>query len=107
MSKAAIIQLKEDAKAMTQIRDFCDTVWEENKRQKTQAANPPTAPTPLWDSPLTEEGYFSDMEYFGMKPCDMFKAKETHLSLYKWKMHNPQDRARFESCGEFFCGVPY
>ena len=110
MSKAALIQLKEDAKAMTQVRDFCDIVWETNKRQKTQATNLPIPPTPVWNSLLTES-YFSDMEYFGIKQYDtndqLFKAKETPLSLYKWKLHNPEDRAKFVSCGEFFCGVPY
>jgi hypothetical protein len=97
---------------------------------------------------LTEEGYFPDMEYLGIKQygtndqlfgklesvdsddneekykfegkmysgkallglweaeCDQ-ALKETPLSLYSWKMHNPQDRAKYESCGEFFCGVPY
>ena len=109
MSKTALIQLKEDAKAMTQVRDFCDIVWETNKRQKTQAT--PIPSTPLWNSQLTEEGYFSDIEYFGIKQYDtndqLFKAKETPLSLYVWKLYNSQDRAKFESCGEFFCGVPY
>ena len=108
MSKAALIQLTEDVKAITQVRGLCNTVWETNKRQKTQAT--PTPPTPL-NSPLTEEGYFSDKEYFGIKQYDtndqLFKAKETRLSLYVWKLHNSQDRAKFESCGEFFCGVPY
>ena len=111
MSKTALIQLKEDAKAMTQVRDFCDIVWETNKRQKTQATNLPIPPTPVWNSLLTEEGYFSDMEYFGIKQYDtndqLFKAKESPLSLYTWKMHNPHVRDRFASCGEFFCGVPY
>ena len=106
MSKAALIQLTEDVKAITQVRGLCNTVWETNKRQKTQAT-----PTPLWNSPLSEEGYFSDMEDFGINQYGtndkLFKAKETPLSLYKWKLHNPQDRARFVSCGEFFCGVPY
>ena len=109
MSKAALIQLEEGGKAIAHVRGLCNTVWETNKRQKTQAT--PTPPTPLWNSPLTEEGYFSDMEYFGVKQYDtndqLFKAKEAPLSLYKWKMHNPQDRASFVSCGEFFCGVPY
>ena len=83
MSKAALIQLKEDAKAMTQVRDFCDIVWETNKRQKTQATKLPIPPTPLWRSPLTEEGYFSDMEYFGIKQYDtndqLFKNKSMRI----------------------------
>ena len=83
MSKAALIQLKEDAKAMTQVRDFCDIVWETNKRQKTQATKLPIPPTPLWNSPLTEEGYFSDMEYFGIKQYDtndqLFKNKSMRI----------------------------
>jgi hypothetical protein len=99
--------MKEDAKAMTQARVFSETLWK-NKRQKTQATTPPT---PLWNSPLTEEGYFSDMEYFGIKQYDtidqLFKAKEAPLSLYTWKMYNPQDMAKYVSCGEFLCGVPY
>eukprot|EP00966_Prymnesium_polylepis_P232751 5383159-Prymnesium_polylepis.1 len=100
MSKAALI-LKEDAKRITEAHVFSDTLW---KNKKTQATNPPT---PLWNSPLTEEGYFSDMEYFGIQQYgtndQLFKAKETPLSLYTWKMHNPQDSAKFVSC----CGVPY
>jgi hypothetical protein len=48
MSKATLIQLKEDAKAMTQAHVFSETLWK-NKRQKTQ-------PTPPRNSPLTEEG---------------------------------------------------
>ena len=51
MSKAALT-LIEDAKAITHIRKFSNTLWETNKKQKTQATNPPT---PL-NSPLPE-GY--------------------------------------------------
>ena len=115
MSKAALIQLEEGGKAIAHVRGLCNTVWETNKRQKTQAT--PTPPTPLWNSPLTEEGYFSDMEYFCIDQYgtndkygtndQLFKIEEAPLSLYTWKMHNPQDRAKFMSCGEFFCGVPY
>jgi len=83
MSKAALIQLKEDAKAMTQVRDFCNIVWETNKRQKTQVTNLPIPPTPVWNSLLTEEGYFSDMEYFGIKQYDtndqLFKNKSMRI----------------------------
>ena len=120
MSKAALIQLEEDAKAITHVRKFSNTLWETNKKQKTQATNPPTplnSPLPEGYPPSspdynsTEEGYFSDMEYFEIDQYgtndQLFKAKETPLSLYKWKLYNPQDRAKFESCGEFFCGVPY
>eukprot|EP00966_Prymnesium_polylepis_P098439 2279573-Prymnesium_polylepis.1 len=67
MSKATLIQLTEDAKAMTHARVLSETLWKTNKRQKTQATTRPTPPAPLWNSPLTEEGYFSDMEYFGIK----------------------------------------
>ena len=78
MSKAALIQLKEDAKAMTQVRDFCDIVSGTNKRQKTQATKLPIPPTPLWNSPLTE-----DMEYFGIKQYDtndqLFKNKSMRI----------------------------
>ena len=120
MSKAALIRLEEDAKAITHVRKFSNILWETNKKQKTQATNPPTplnSPLPEGYPPSspdynsTEEGYFSDMEYFGIKQYgtndQLFKAKETPLSLYVWKLHNSQDRAKFESCGEFFCGVPY
>ena len=51
------------------------------------------------------------MEYFGIKQYDtndqLFKANESPLSPYRWKLHNPEYRAKFVSCGEFFCGVPY
>ena len=119
MSKAALIQLGEDAKAFTHVRKFSSILWETNKKQKTQATNPPTplnSPLPEGYPPSspdnsTEEGYFSDMEYFEIDQYgtndQLFKAKETPLSLYVWKLYNPQDRAKFESCGEFFCGVPY
>ena len=111
MSKAALIQLTEDVKAITQVRGLCNTVWETNKRQKTQATPTPTPPTPQWNSPLSEKGYFSDMEDFGINQYGtndkLFKAKESPLSMYVWKLYNRQDRAKFESCGEFFCGVPY
>eukprot|EP00966_Prymnesium_polylepis_P057145 1323647-Prymnesium_polylepis.1 len=70
MSKVTLFQLKEEAKATTQARVFSETLWETNKKQKTQATNPPSPPTPLWNSPLTEEGCFSDMEYFGIKQYD-------------------------------------
>ena len=95
MSKAALIQLGEDAKAFTHVRKFSSILWETNKKQKTQATNPPTplnSPLPEGYPPSspdynsTEEGYFSDMEYFGIKQYDtndqLFKAKETPLSLY-------------------------
>ena len=131
MSKAALIQLGEDAKAFTHVRKFSSILWETNKKQKTQATNPPTplnSPLPEGYPPSspdnsTEEGYFSDMEYFAIKQYDandqlfkakeyfeikqydtndqLFKAKESPLSLYKWKLHNTQDRAKFASCGEF------
>ena len=119
MSKAALIQLGEDAKAFTHVRKFSSILWETNKKQKTQATNPPTplnSPLPEGYPPSspdnsTEEGYFSDMEYFEIDQYgtndQLFKAKETPLSLYVWKLYNSQDRAKFESCGEFFCGVPY
>jgi hypothetical protein len=94
MSKAALVRLEEDAKAITHVRKFSNILWETNKKQKTQATNPPTpfnSPLPEGYPPSspdynsTEEGYFSDMEYFGIKQYgtndQLFKAKETPLSL--------------------------
>ena len=87
MSKTALIQLEEDAKAMTHARLLSETLWKTNKRQKTHATILPAPPAPLWNSPLTEEGDFADMEYFGIKQYDtndqLFKPNETPLSLYK------------------------
>eukprot|EP00966_Prymnesium_polylepis_P008270 190510-Prymnesium_polylepis.1 len=106
MSKAALT-LTEDAKAMIHVRNFSNTLWETKKKQKTQATNPPTAPTPLWNrSQLTEddneEKYkFKGKMYSGNALLGLWEAecdqalKETPLSLYTWKMHNPQDRAKF------------
>ena len=95
MSKAALIRLEEDAKVITHVRKFSNILLETNKKQKTQATNPPTplnSPLPEGYQPSshdynsTEEGYFSDMEYFGIKQYgtndQLFKAKETPLSLY-------------------------
>ena len=35
MSKAALIQLGEDAKAFTHVRKFSSILWETNKKQKS------------------------------------------------------------------------
>eukprot|EP00966_Prymnesium_polylepis_P298166 6889889-Prymnesium_polylepis.1 len=67
MSKATLFQLNEEVKATATARVFSETLRKTNKRQKTQITEPPSPPTPLWNSPLTEEGYFSDMEYFVIK----------------------------------------
>ena len=90
MSKAALIRLEEDAKAITHVRKFSNILWETNKKQKTQATNPPTplnSPLPEGYPPSSPDYNFSDMEYFGIKQYDtndqLFKAKETPLSLYK------------------------
>ena len=59
MSKAALIQLGEDAKAFTHVRKFSSILWETNKKQKTQATNPPTplnSPLPTTMELSSEDG---------------------------------------------------